>query len=74
MSDGSQPWLSAMATNAAIGLLVGALIWLVGVKALVVVYLPALLLAASMGVWLFYVQRTWSEGESWSLQDAALHG
>ena len=68
-----------MATNAAIGLLVGALIWLVGVKALVVVYLPALLLAASMGVWLFYVQHqfeemTWNEGESWSLQEAALHG
>jgi omega-6 fatty acid desaturase (delta-12 desaturase) len=68
-----------MATNAAIGLVVGALIWLIGVKALVVVYLPALLLAASMGVWLFYVQHqfeemTWSEGESWSLHEAALHG
>jgi len=49
-------------------------IWLIGVKALVVVYLPALLLAASMGVWLFYVQRTWSEGESWSLHEAALYG
>ena len=79
MSDGWQPWLSAMATNAAIGLIVGALIWFIGAKALVVVYLPALLLAASMGVWLFYVQHqfgemTWSEGESWSLHEAALHG
>ena len=32
-----------------------------------------------MGVWLFYVQhqfeeKTWSEGESWSLHEAALHG
>ena len=79
MSDGWQPWLSAMATNAAIGLIVGALIWFIGAMALVVVYLPALLLAASMGVWLFYVQHqfgemTWSEGESWSLHEAALHG
>jgi acyl-lipid omega-6 desaturase (Delta-12 desaturase) len=79
MSDGCQPWLSAMATNAAIGLIVGALIWFIGVKALVVVHLPALLLAASMGVWLFYVQHqfegmTWSEGESWSLHEAVLHG
>jgi omega-6 fatty acid desaturase (delta-12 desaturase) len=45
-----------MATNAAIGPIVGALIWFVGVRPLVVMYLPALLLAASMGVWLFYVQ------------------
>ena len=79
MSNGWQPWLSAMATNAAIGLIVGALIWLIGVKALVMVYLPAPLLAASMGVWLFYVQHqfeemTWSEGESWKLHEAALHG
>jgi len=67
-----------MATNAAIGPMVGALIWFVGVTALVVVYLPALLLPASMGVWLFHVQHqfeemTWSEGESWSLHEAALH-
>ena len=40
---------------------------------------PALLLAASMGVWLFYVQHqfeemTWRDCESWSLHEAALHG
>jgi acyl-lipid omega-6 desaturase (Delta-12 desaturase) len=79
MSDGWQPWLSTMATNAAIGLIVAALIWLIGAKAFVIVSLPALLLAASMGVWLFYVQHqfaetTWREGESWSLHEAALHG
>ena len=79
MADGWQPWLSTMATNAAIGLVVGALLVLIGVKASVVVCLPALLLAASMGVWLFYVQHqfeemTWRDGESWSLHKAALHG
>ena len=79
MFGGWQPWLSAMATNVAIGIIVGALIWLIGLKALVVVYLPTLLLAASMGVWLFYVQHqfeemTWRDGESWSLHEAALHG
>jgi acyl-lipid omega-6 desaturase (Delta-12 desaturase) len=79
MSDGWQPWLSTMATNAAIGLIVAALIVLIGVKAFIVVCLPALLLAASMGVWLFYVQHqfeemTWRDGESWSLHEAALHG
>ena len=79
MSSGWQPWLSTMATNAAIGLIVAALIVLIGVEAFIVVCLPALLLAASMGVWLFYVQHqfedmTWRDGESWSLHEAALHG
>ena len=32
MSDGWQPWLSTMATNAAIGLIVSALLWLIGVS------------------------------------------
>jgi acyl-lipid omega-6 desaturase (Delta-12 desaturase) len=66
-----------MATNAVIGLIVAALIVLTGVKAFIVVCLPALLLAASMGVWLFYVQTqfekmTWRDDESWSLHDVAL--
>ena len=56
-----------MATKAAIGLIVAALIVLIGVKAFIVVCIPALLLAASMGVWLFYVQHqfeemTWRDG------------
>jgi len=68
-----------MATKAAIGLIVAALIVLIGVRAFIVVCLPALLLAALMGVWLFYVQHqfeemTWRAGESWSLHGAALHG
>jgi acyl-lipid omega-6 desaturase (Delta-12 desaturase) len=55
------------------------LIWLIGAKAFVLVYLPALLLAASMGVWLFYVRHQfeamiWRDGESWRLHEAALHG
>jgi len=68
-----------MATKVAIGLIVAALIVLIGVRAFIVVCLPALLLAALMGVWLFYVQHqfeemTWRAGESWSLHGAALHG
>jgi len=38
-----------------------------------------MLLAASIGVWLFYVQHQfestqWARDEAWNLQDAALHG
>ena len=38
-----------------------------------------MLLAASIGVWLFYVQHqfedtSWDNNAQWSIQDAALHG
>jgi omega-6 fatty acid desaturase (delta-12 desaturase) len=50
---GWRSWLSPMATNAAMALLAVAIIWLVGVQAFVLVQLPIILLAASMGVWCF---------------------
>jgi omega-6 fatty acid desaturase (delta-12 desaturase) len=79
MRAGWQPWLSAMATNVAIATLVITMIWLVGVVPFVLVHLPMVLLAASIGVWLFYVQHqfedtTWDRDGVWSLHEAALHG
>jgi omega-6 fatty acid desaturase (delta-12 desaturase) len=79
MRAGWQPWLSTQATNAAIALVAGVLIWLIGVKAFVLVHLPIMLLAASAGVWLFYVQHQfaetcWDGNAQWSFHDAALHG
>ena len=46
MRGGWQPWLSTMATNAAIALIVAALIWFIGVGAFLLVHLPIMLLAA----------------------------
>lgn len=79
MRAGLQPWLSAMATNGAIALIILAMIWLVGVKPFLLVHLPITLLAASIGVWLFYVQHQfedtyWAEAPAWTLHEAALHG
>lgn len=79
MRNGWQPWLSAMATNAAIAVLVAAMIWLVGVGPFLFVQLPITLLAASIGVWLFYVQHQfeetfWARAEAWNFHEAALHG
>lgn len=76
---GWQPWLSAMATNFAIALIVVVIVWFIGVKAFLVVHLPIMLLAASMGVWLFYVQHqfedtVWERDETWSQYETALHG
>jgi omega-6 fatty acid desaturase (delta-12 desaturase) len=79
MRAGWQPWLSVMATNLAIALIVATLVWLVGIKAFLFVHLPSMLLAATVGVWLFYVQHqfehtTWDEGREWNLHEAALYG
>jgi omega-6 fatty acid desaturase (delta-12 desaturase) len=79
MRAGWKPWLSTMATNAAIAVIVATLIWFIGVKALVLVHLPIIVLAASIGVWLFYVQHqfedtSWREARTWNLHETALHG
>jgi omega-6 fatty acid desaturase (delta-12 desaturase) len=79
MRAGWHPWLSTMATNLAIGLAAAGLIWLIGFKAFVLVHLPIMVLAASIGVWLFYVQHqfeatSWDRDDDWSPHAAALHG
>jgi omega-6 fatty acid desaturase (delta-12 desaturase) len=77
--NGWQPWLSTMSTNVAIAAVVAVLIWFIGVWPFLLVQLPIILLAGSVGVWLFYVQhqfeRTfWAHEDGWSFQEAALHG
>jgi omega-6 fatty acid desaturase (delta-12 desaturase) len=79
MRSGWQPWLSTMATNAAIATVVAAMIWLVGIGPFLLVHLPIMLLAASIGVWLFYIQHqfehtVWAGDGAWNLREAALHG
>ncbi len=79
MRDGWKPWASAMATNAAIMIVVSAVIWMVGAGPFILVQLPITLLAASIGVWLFYVQHQfedtfWEHDEGWSFHEAAVHG
>jgi omega-6 fatty acid desaturase (delta-12 desaturase) len=79
MRHGWRPWLSTMATNAAIAVLVATMIWLLGVGPFLLVHVPIMLLAASIGVWLFYVQHQfentlWSHEGAWRQQEAALHG
>jgi omega-6 fatty acid desaturase (delta-12 desaturase) len=79
MREGWRPWLSAMATNLAIGAAAAAVIWAIGIKAFLLVHLPIMLFAASAGVWLFYVQHqfettTWSKAGDWNPHVSALHG
>ena len=73
------PWLSTMATNFAIALVVAVLIWFVGIKPFLLVQLPITLLAGTVGVWLFYVQHQfnptfWAREGEWTFHEAALYG
>jgi omega-6 fatty acid desaturase (delta-12 desaturase) len=79
MRAGWVPWASTMGTNLVIAAIIAGLMWLIGVWAFLLVHVPIMLLAAAMGVWLFYVQHQfehtlWAETEHWDLHDAALHG
>ncbi|HEY7800098.1 MAG TPA: fatty acid desaturase, partial [Hyphomonadaceae bacterium] len=79
MKQGWRPWLSAMGTNLAIAAAIVAMIWLGGWQAVVFVYVPTLLIAASIGVWLFYVQHQfedtyWARHRDWDSVDSALQG
>ncbi len=79
MTKGWRPWASTMSTNAAIALIVVGMMWLVGVGPFLIVHVPIMLLAATIGVWLFYVQHqfddaVWARGASWDIHEAALHG
>lgn len=72
-------WASAMGTNAAIIVVWGIMCALVGWQTFVLLQVTMTVLAASMGVWLFYVQHqfedtTWDTEENWELHDSALYG
>lgn len=72
-------WVSAMTTNCAIIAAFLAVSWLVGVTPFLMVHLPVILVAASIGVWLFFIQHQfeetyWARKPVWNHQDAALQG
>ena len=78
-SGGWRPWLSTMATNVAIAAIAASLIRLIGLGPFLLVELPTILLAGSIGVWLFYVQHQfemtfWAHDSEWTFQEAALRG
>ena len=68
-----------MGTNLSIFIGIAVIWYFGGLSAVFLIFLPSTLLAATGGMWLFYVQHqfentTWKEDEDWQLHDAALHG
>ncbi|WP_290897609.1 fatty acid desaturase [Hoeflea sp.] len=79
MRSGRRFWLSAMATNAVIGLALTVIVWLGGWDVLLFVFLPTMLLGAIAGMWFFYVQHqfeetSWQHEDDWNIREAALYG
>lgn len=79
MRNGWRPWISAMATNAGIAVVAALIVMQVGLVPFLLVQLPITILAASIGVWLFYVQHqfegaVWERQEDWGFHHSALHG
>jgi len=79
MTAGSRYWVSAIGTNVTIALVAAAISMAVGIATFLIVQLTVTLIAATVGVWLFYVQHQfehahWESGDRWSFHDAALQG
>jgi omega-6 fatty acid desaturase (delta-12 desaturase) len=70
---------SIMINNVALLVFFSFLCWLTGWDAVIAIWLPTVLIAATIGVWLFYIQHNfdetyWEHTENWSFVDASLHG
>ncbi len=79
MRRGWRPWVSAMGTNLSILLVSAAIVWMIGLEAFLLIQIPVVCLAATFGVWLFFVQHQfedtlWAKDDGWNWHQAALHG
>jgi omega-6 fatty acid desaturase (delta-12 desaturase) len=76
---GAMPWISTMGTNASLLAVTVVASLTIGLGPFLLVALPVMILAATVGVWLFYVQHQfeetyWEKSDHWDSQDAALQG
>ncbi len=79
MRAGLRYWISALGTNLMISLLLAVLYRFGGMEVLIFVFLPTTMLAASVGMWLFYIQHqfeetSWEHDADWNVQKAAFEG
>ncbi len=79
MGAGARYWVSAMGTNIAVAVILGIIVAFGGLAPVLLLFLPTTLFAATVGVWLFYVQHQFEEtlydrDPDWDLHEAALHG
>ncbi len=78
-SSGPRERQGVYLTNAALVVLWGSLIWAIGLKAFLLVWVPLQIFAGIWGVWLFYVQHQfentyWNRHQNWDYVTAAVQG
>lgn len=79
MNAGAGYWVSSMGTNLSALAILTSLYLFGGWTAIFAIWLPTIIVGATIGVWLFYVQHqfeeaNWYREEDWQIHDAALHG
>ncbi len=79
MTQGIKPWVSTLATNVGIVAVSAAIIYATSWQTYLIIQIPIVVLAATIGMWLFYVQHQfdethWARNDGWRRDDAALHG
>ncbi len=79
MTSGKKYWISCMGTNLGILCILAGIYMVGGWAPILLIFLPTVSAAASLGVWLFYVQHQfeeteWDHAEDWQVHHAALHG
>ena len=79
MNQGWRYWTSAMGTNAILAFVIGLMLWLGGLMPVILIFLPTSIIAATIGVWLFYVQHQfetthWTKNDNWQVHESALEG
>ncbi len=70
---------SVWSTNLGVAILLAAIAVACGLRVLLLVYLPAMYLAAAVGIWLFYVQHQfettyWQPHDDWNYLEASIRG
>ncbi len=79
VNRGWMPWYSLIGTNLGIAVIATLMIYFLGWQSFVMIALPMIVLAGSVGIWLFYVQHQfegayWADKDEWTHEHAALHG
>ncbi|MEP2784133.1 MAG: fatty acid desaturase [Pseudoruegeria sp.] len=79
MTEGKRFWISTQGSNLATGLLIATIVYFGGWQPIFWIFIPTVIAAATLGMWLFYVQHQfedthWDHDVDWQLHEAALHG
>jgi len=72
-------WIDLIINNLGVLAIILTVTFTVGLKYYLLIQLPVIAIAASLGVWMFYIQHQydevyWEDSEHWSILDAALKG